>query len=80
MLRLRHPSWLVICAVLFSTVAPALPAQAAAPAAVHAPIRQDDVVERIAEIRSNEPDIEDDFSDASGHFDTGYDGTTAAYL
>jgi hypothetical protein len=75
MLRLRCLSWLTLCAVLLATVAPALPARAAIPA----PTRQDEVTDRIAEIRSTGPDLEDDFS-AFGLFETGYDGTTAAYL
>ena len=80
MLRLRTLSWLVICAVLLATVAPALPAQAASTTAIIAPTSQDDVVDRIAEIRSEEPDIEDDFSGQDILFETGYDGTTSAYL
>ena len=80
MLRLRYLSWLVICAVLLSAVAPALPAHAAPTTAVTAPIRQDEVADLIAELRSEEPDLEDNFADANGLFETGYDGTTAAYL
>lgn len=72
MLRLRYLSWFVICAVLFATLNPALPAHAV-------PLQQDDVADRIAEIRSVAPDIEDDFSE-DGLFETGYDGTTVAYL
>jgi hypothetical protein len=80
MLRLRHLSWIVVCAILFSTVAPALPAYAAPAAAVQSPTRQDEVTDRIAEIRNNDPDIEEDFSKPSSLFETGYDGTTTTYL
>ncbi len=79
MLPLRYLSWVALCAILFATLAPALPAQAAARAARPSPIRQDDVADRIAEIRNAEPDLEDDFA-TYGLFETGYDGTTAVYL
>src|SRR5215203_4499570 len=80
MLRLRYLSWLVICAVLLSIAAPALPAHAASNTALPSPLRQDDVAERIAEIRSRDPDLEDNFDDADSLFSSGYDGTTSAYL
>jgi hypothetical protein len=79
MLRLRYLSWLVICTVLLSVVAPVLPAHAAATNATIAPIRQDEVADYIAEIRSEDADIEDDFSSDSGLWDTPFEGTTSVY-
>ena len=79
MLRLRYLSWLVICAMLFATLGPVLPAHAAAPATLIAPLQQDDIADHIAEVRNGDPDIEEDFS-SNGVFETGYDGTTVSYL
>lgn len=73
MLRRHTLSWLVICAVLLSSLAPAFPVAAS-------PLRQGDIADRIAEIRSNAPDLEDDFSDANSLFDVGYEGSTVSYF
>ncbi|MCC6453440.1 MAG: PT domain-containing protein [Caldilineaceae bacterium] len=79
MLRLRYLSWLVICTILLSVAAPVLPAHAAPSFATLAPIRQDEVADYIADIRSEDADIEDDFSRNSGLWDTPFEGTTSVY-
>jgi cell division septation protein DedD len=78
--RLRFLSWLVICAVLLAAVAPTLPTYAASSTAVIAPVRQGEVAGRIDEIRSEDPDIEDDFSEDTELWSTIYDGTTSVYF
>lgn len=80
MLRLRLLSCLVICTAIFGTVAPALPAHAAPSATVKSPLRQKEISDHIADIRKEDPDIEEDFSSGKSLFDTSYDSDTSIYM
>jgi hypothetical protein len=86
MSRMRSLSWLIISAVLLSALAPIMPVHAASPSSLLAPIRQvdqadeEEIANRIADIRSEDADVEDDFATDTGMWNIIYDGTTSRYF